>query len=73
MIINKEILKKIKRVKSIENIFRQIAEEKPYLIAEFNSDKFHKEAEKILNKKIKLEYVQWWLSGYRLRKFNKNK
>jgi len=71
MITNKEILKKIKRVKSIENIFRQIVEEKPYLIAKFNEKKFHKETEKISNKKIKLEYVQWWLSGYRLRKSKK--
>jgi hypothetical protein len=70
MITNKEILKKIKRIKAVEDIFRQIAEEKQYLVASFNVNKFHKEAEHILNKKIKKEYVEWWLSGYRRK--NKN-
>jgi len=68
MITNKEILKKIKRVKADEEIFRQIAEERQYLVSSFNVNKFHKEAEHVLNKKIPKEYVEWWLSGYRKRK-----
>jgi len=59
--IKKQILKR-------ENVFRQIAEEKPYLIFPFNVGKFHKEAERVLSKKIPLSYVQDWLSGYRARK-----
>ena len=65
MIIKKDLLKKVKKD---EDIFRQIAEEKPYLIYAFNEKKFHKEAEHILNKKIPFRYVQYWLSGYRRRK-----
>ncbi|HLC95941.1 MAG TPA: hypothetical protein VJH97_01315 [Candidatus Nanoarchaeia archaeon] len=67
MITDTKILKKLRRVKSVENIFRQVAEEKPYLIAPFNEKKFHREAERILNKTISEEYVAWWLSGFRKR------
>jgi hypothetical protein len=65
MIIKKEFLK---RYKQTENVFRQIAEEKPYLVFPFNEKKFHTEAEKALNKRIRLRYIQYWLSGYRARK-----
>ncbi len=64
MIIKKQLLKYKKR----ENVFRQIAEEKPYLIFPFNVRKFHGEAERILNKEIPLDYVKDWLRGYRCRK-----
>ena len=35
-----EILKK-SEIKQIENTFRQIAEEKPYLLSEFKEEKFY--------------------------------
>jgi len=61
MIVKKQLLKR-------ENVFRQIAEEKPYLIFPFNVGKFHKEAERILVKEIPLSYVEDWLRGYRAKK-----
>jgi hypothetical protein len=64
MIIKKDILK----YKRTENVFRQIAEEKPVLVFSYNGKKFHKEAEKVLDKKLPFKYVQYWLSGYRKRK-----
>jgi hypothetical protein len=57
-----------KKILKIEDVFRQIAEEKPYLVFPFNVTKFHSEAERITNKKISLRHAQAWLSGYRKRK-----
>ncbi len=56
---------KLKAIKRTENIFRQIAEEKPYLV--YSGKKFHIEAEKVLGRKLRYEYVSAWLSGYRRR------
>ena len=57
----------MKKIKELENIFRQIAEEKPYLTFPFNEKKFYEQAKRIFGKNIKLEHVQYWLSGYRRR------
>ena len=65
----KPFMKK-EEIGQIENIFRQIAEEKPYLIAPFNEKKFFEESKRVLGNDIPLtlSYVRDWLSGYRKKK-----
>jgi hypothetical protein len=54
-----------------ENIFRQIAEEKPYLVFGFNQKRFYKEARNILGGEVTYIHVRDWLMGYRKRKQRK--
>jgi len=63
------LMKKIKEeeIKKIEDIFRQIVEEKPHYLMPFKEKKFHFDAERILNKKIEFDYVKNWLAGRRRR------
>jgi hypothetical protein len=56
-----------KGFKKKENIFRQIAEEKPYLVFGFNQKRFYKEARNILGGKVTYTHVRDWLMGYRRR------